>query len=202
MIHSEINDCSHHHDYYLVTLRDPVDRLQSWYKYEEDILIRLRENCPFDTLNDLAHKGLLGDGSNDTSPKCRAWARRAIRGEEQFGYHAFHNFAYHIRQVPSNASVAVIRLEHMAEDWNAMEALLGSSTRVETFPVKNRGQKSTRLLSDLARSTICKHLCDEIQVYKSILNRAANLQRHDVEVSMLELRNSCPREASMPACPI
>jgi Sulfotransferase family len=201
--HSDINDCSVRHDYYLVTVRDPVERLLSWYEYERRKLAELRKDCNFRTLNDLAVHG-LGESNPWVSRACRDRARRAVVGEEQFGYHAYHNYGYHMRQVPSNATVVAIRSEHLVEDWNSIEAYLGSSARVESFPLRNRAGNSTRwrrILTDEARSHLCRHLCDEIQVYKTVLHRAVNLNWTDVDESMAELRRSCPREADLAGCP-
>jgi hypothetical protein len=155
-------------------------------------------------VNDLALRGLAESPDPLVSDACRARARRAIVGEEQYGYHGYHNYRYHMRQVPVHATVAAIRSEHLVEDWNSIEAHLGSPARVESFPRRNRAYNSTRVRRNLtgeARARLCHHLCDEIQVYKSIVERAVNLQPRDVATSLTELRRSCPREADLPSCP-
>jgi hypothetical protein len=112
-----------------------------------------------------------------------------------------------MNQVPRNATVAAIRSEHLATDWNSMEEHLGSpaSARVKSFPRQNpadQAARSGRVLVEEARDHLCRYLCNEIQVYKHILYRAVNLKESDVDESMAELRKSCPREADLPACPL
>jgi hypothetical protein len=58
LIHSDVNDCHLRHDYYLFSMRNPLERIQSWYVYEEKKLQPLIANCSFATLNDLAERGL------------------------------------------------------------------------------------------------------------------------------------------------
>ena len=139
VLHSNVNDCPLDAAYYLVTLRDPVARIQSWFLYEQSALAPLRDDCPFATLQDLALKGLQKN-SKESSQKCQDRAKRAITGEQRFGYHNAHHYAYHMAQIPFNASIAAIRSEHMVQDWNAMEVLLGGKAdSVTEFPRKNVG---------------------------------------------------------------
>jgi hypothetical protein len=58
LLHSDVNDCTAEHDYYLFSVRDPLERIQSWYLYEEKKLQVLYSNCSLPTLNDLAERGL------------------------------------------------------------------------------------------------------------------------------------------------
>jgi hypothetical protein len=58
LLHSDVNDCTAEEDYYLLSVRDPLERIQSWYVYEEKKLQELYANCSFPTLNDLAERGL------------------------------------------------------------------------------------------------------------------------------------------------
>jgi hypothetical protein len=58
LLHSDVNDCTAEEDYYLFSVRDPLERIQSWYVYEEKKLQELYANCSFPTLNDLAERGL------------------------------------------------------------------------------------------------------------------------------------------------
>ena len=199
LIHSDVNDCTLDMDYYLFSIRDPVERIQSWYVYEQHKLNKLRIQCGFDTLQELAERG-LDRTRNDTTLECRYRARRVIRGEEKLGSHAYYNYGRYLSQVPTNASIAVIRTPHLLEDWNSMEAILGSNATVSTLRSKNRSA-SNKTLTNTAKDLLCFTLCTEIQVYKSLLYRAVNLNPAQIEESMQELRNQCPREADLPACP-
>lgn len=71
LIHNDIIDCARDTtDYYLFTLRDPLERMKSWFRDERPIQSfdknyatkkQLFVDCPFATLNDLA---VLGLGQN------------------------------------------------------------------------------------------------------------------------------------------
>ena len=111
---------------------------------------------------------------------------------------------FYLNQVPSNATVAVIRTEHMLDDWNAMERLLGSKYVVKMLPERNINSYTNpddKYLSDDSKKLLCAYLCDEIQVYKQLLGMAVNLRSEQVDQSMQELRKTCPIQADMPACP-
>lgn len=201
MIHSQINDCTMTEDHYLVTLRDPLERIKSWYSYE-DLHQLKKDECNFRSLNELALKGLTGEDPG-TTQACRDRAYRALTGIEQVGWHAYNNYEYYLKQLPQNASIGVIRSEHMLDDWNSMEALLGSDARARSFPARNTASKEKELnkvLSPRARELVCAALCQEIQVYKHYLHVAVNLEAAQVEQSLEELRRSCPLEADLESC--
>jgi hypothetical protein len=88
LIHTNVNDCSMDMDYYMFSIRDPLERIRSWYVYDKKWLDGLRQDCGFKTLNDLAELGL----KKNSSVLCVNRAKRAIRGEEKFGKHAYHNY--------------------------------------------------------------------------------------------------------------
>jgi hypothetical protein len=199
VIHNDVTDCDGDMDLYLYSMRDPLERMRSWYVYDKYKLGMLRYECKFRTLNDLAEMGL----TKKSSDLCNARAKRAQLGLEKFGKHGYYNYRFYRNQVPSNATIAVIRAEHMLEDWNSLEMLLGSAYRVKQLPERNTNKQGydEKFLTEEAKRLICEQLCDEIQVYKDLLFRAANLNATDVEQSLEELRKSCPREADLPACP-
>jgi hypothetical protein len=199
VIHNDVSDCGPDMDIYMYSLRDPLERIKSWYVYDKYRIDKLRRTCKFWRLNDLAELGLKGKAS----ALCNGRARRALQGKEKFGRHARNNYAYYRSQVPSNATIAVIRAEHMLDDWNSMERLLGSEYRVKQLPERNTNRQGydEKYLTEDSIRLICEQLCDEIQVYKDLLFRAANLEPADVEQSLQELRRSCPKEADLPACP-
>lgn len=199
VIHNDVSDCDQQMDLYLYSLRDPLERIRSWYVYDKRKLGKLRHECNFTTLNDLAEIGLTGRSSD----LCNGRARRALLGYEKFGKHAYFNYRFYRSQVPSNATIAVIRAEHLLDDWMSTERLLGSDHYVKQLPERNTNRRGydEKHLTDESRRLVCEQLCDEIQVYKDLLFRAANLNVSDVEQSLGELRRSCPREADLPACP-
>lgn len=203
MIHSHVNDCTLKEDFFLVTLRDPLERIKSWYSYEQSSLEKLKKDCRFITLNVLAERGLTRD-HQATSDKCRGRALRTLQGTEMIGFHAYQNYGFYLKQLPHNASIAVIRSEHLVDDWNSMEALLGSSAKARKFPSKNTVSLQKDLNKELtprAQQLLCAALCQEVQVYKHLLHVALNLTPKQVRESLRELRHSCPLEADAHECP-
>lgn len=215
VLHNYINDCYDDMAYYLMVVRNPLARMQSWFTYERPG-IHLDPNsymyeerkalfldCPFPTLNDLAEQGLADDGI--ASKVCKDRAHAAIRGIRPMVRHNYYNFGYFMNQVPSDAKLLIIRTEHLESDWNSTERAIGGNESVtDAFPTRNSsaGKKSDadRMLSETATTLLCRELCPEIQVYKSILHRALNLEYVDVEISLNELKESCPVEVANDEC--
>jgi len=226
VFHNGVNDCFDDMGYYMITLRNPLKRIQSWFPYDRPIEVtgaeggwtgaakakkgkkrwhgrdKLYFDCPFKHLNDLAEYGLGKNAS--VSVECQERAQRAIEGKERFGMHNFFNYRYYYSSVPSNATVVAIRTEHLQKDWSSVEKMIGGTKVRVAFPQKNRKAKdpADTYLSDNSRVMICQALCEDIQIYKEILHRAQNLDDEDVIQSMKELRESCPREADASNCVI
>jgi hypothetical protein len=214
MMHNDVNDCALDHDYYLFTVRNPIERIKSWWLYDLKYLDGVRKgDCPFPTLNDLAEIG-LSQQPYKTTKECHRMAMSVVRGELKYGNHAYHNYRYYLQQVPFNATLAAIRAEHLLQDWNAMEKhLAGTSASkdrevepvvVRQLPSANENKMynpQDKYVSEAGTSWLCAALCDEIQAYKHILGRAANLRPTDVDQSLRELRSTCPREVDQAACP-
>lgn len=124
------------------------------------------------------------------------------------------NSQYFLRQTPPNATLMVIRTEHLVDDWNSVEAYLSahkiSGDKTEKpfvaderhFKDSNKSDKTEadKYLSEEARALLCSALCREIQTYKEILSRAVNLRPEDLAVSLQELNVSCPKEAQKNEC--
>jgi hypothetical protein len=142
--------------YYLFTLRDPLQRVQSAYTYDrqavhvdaavdypdDDYYIDRGQNslyldCPFYTLNDLAVRGLAKDGP--APEHCKRLARDVVQGVQRAGYHLYYNHRWFLNATnalpgsssslpsSSNPKILVIRMKHMVDDWNAAENVLSSS---------------------------------------------------------------------------
>ena len=211
--HREIDDCTDDPAFYLFVLRNPLERAKSAYAYDrireksDDIYGKglLYLECPFDTLNELAEKGLAEDG--DASELCKQRAYDDIRGNERYGSHLFYNYHFYASAVLKEDNlhnVLVIRTEHLSGDWNSVEQFLGGEGETADFPVRNAGTHKTdedKHLSEEARVLICAALCDDIQSYKDILRRAVNLDAAQIDESMEDLRKSCPVEADIEFCP-
>lgn len=228
MMHGNFDSCEREPiGIYLVTLRDPLQRLNSWFRYErpnnETTRHRLRKveplyiDCAFETMNQ------LGEAMSEKATKCSKVAWDAVTGARGFAYHNAMNYGFYWNKIPEEARdwgrIVVIRTEHLEQDWSSVErvSLAGdvetssssttepdNTTTITThFSKKNASVKKDQdsYLSELAQQNICAGLCHEIQVYKTILHRAENLSPDDVAISMKELQQSCPVEAAAEQCP-
>jgi hypothetical protein len=185
------------------------DRPQEGEKMVERRKFQKKEfyvDCPFWTLEEVAQNGLI-DKTGSTSSVCKERARSAIMGTEQFIPHWFFNYQYYYDFLPRNAKakILVIRNEHIVDDWNGIEHLLGNhgdTMNPSLLPQNNVHDKnSTDLyLSDDSKLALCRTLCNEIQYYKWILREALNFMEEDVLISLEELKLSCPVEAMSEFC--
>jgi hypothetical protein len=221
LTHTGFNDCTDHHfEYYLFVLRNPLHRIQSWFTYELPIngnggsyrqkkQKRLFDDCEYGTLSDLGEKGLEGMRNKTTGDAslCQIRAWMAIQGMVGYSTHNKYNFAYYLDEVEAvvpDPKIAVIRTEHLEEDWNGLEKglLSGSPTIDVKFPRKNASPKRSQdlELSERARQNLCDALCEEIQVYKKLLHRSVNLDAEAIQVSLNELKESCPVETMKETC--
>eukprot|EP00571_Detonula_confervacea_P003914 CAMPEP_0172325416 /NCGR_PEP_ID=MMETSP1058-20130122/53971_1 /TAXON_ID=83371 /ORGANISM="Detonula confervacea, Strain CCMP 353" /LENGTH=493 /DNA_ID=CAMNT_0013041955 /DNA_START=202 /DNA_END=1683 /DNA_ORIENTATION=- len=223
--HRGVNDCQDGDGYYLFVVRDPLARILSAINYERPNMTEaepfdkgyktkeLYQDCGFWTLEDLAQKGLIAPSSK----KCRGRAINAVTGEGTYLIHGYFNYQYYAQfafgtednndasAIPENANILVIRNKHMVQDWNSIEEFLGGGHDVlqpSDIPVNNAHAKNlTELyLSDDSKIALCQVLCNEIQVYKDIIKRAINFNGDDVQQSMEELLQTCPKETMDSTC--
>ena len=161
-----------------------------------------------------------------TTVECWQRARNAVRGTERYLVHQYFSYQYYweylfgansyhhdgdaptTEAVVSNSNVLVIRNEHMVDDYNSVERLLGGkseSISQANLPVNNAQPKNKAdlYLSESSKVALCRILCNEIRVYKHILRSAANLNDREKEQSLDDLMLVCPLEARMDhgACP-
>ena len=211
IFHNGCNDCYDDMAYYLMAVRNPLHRIQSWFVYEQ-----MRDNqnhnkyrkplfreCPYKTLNDMAEMGLAPNGT--ASNTCKDRAHFAIRGIKRYARHNFFNYAFYRHHIPPDARILVVRTEHLEKDWTSAESTLNSKAhpKPEYFKAQNKSPKSStdRYLSPMAQTLLCEGLCYDIQAYKKILDEALNLSKEDVKESLRELEESCPIEAKLSKCP-
>ena len=213
VFHRGVYDCRDNAAYYLFVIRDPLARALSAFNYDRpdsDAHQRLRKDkfyleCPFWTLEEMAQKGLVRSGDEAASDHCQWRAHEALRGTYEYIAHWYFNYQYYFEFLPKNINILVIRNEHIVDDWNGIEVLLGGrddSLKPTSLPQNNAHEKnSTDLyLSEESKLALCQALCNEIQVYKSILRNAKNLKEDDIQQSLKELKGSCPREALEENC--
>jgi Sulfotransferase family len=201
-------------DYYLIVVRNPLERIKSAYPYDRDWHDRsyahahlLYDECPFHTLNDLAARGLdrrrNRDNKNGTAV-CQERAYNAIRGYERFGFHLYFNYRHYVHNVHAlrhatssgrgGSKILILRTEHLVDDWNSAEAALGGNYTARSFPRDNRNKKAADdlYLSDRSRHLLCVHLCNEMSLYAELLQHGINLTPQQRQQSMEELHSSCP----------
>ncbi|KAL7431279.1 hypothetical protein ACHAXH_005279, partial [Discostella pseudostelligera] len=184
------------------------------------------EECKFWTLEQLAQNGLLNTKRDERSLNCQRRAYDAITGVGGYLCHGYFNYQYYAQSVfgvqeddgegeavdndgsviPDNANLIVIRNDHIVDDWNTINLMIGGfpedAIQSEDIPMNNAHAKNATemYLSDESKIILCQVLCNEIQVYKDILRRAINFQYVDVTTSLEELRQSCPKEAVEESC--
>lgn len=221
--HMRRNNCPIQTQTYLVTLRNPLTRLQSWFDFEKDILptrknpqqqqhLQWKRSMLFvecyKQFDELALYGLqpLKKGTmNVTKPKdmtCpqRAWA--AVLGARDFSYHEWYNYEHYWTAIQpyivnAKVTVKVLRTEHLLDDWT------GLSTE-PLYRRVNQGSEHTNTTTTTpiskfapqALQNLCRALCPEIQIYKQLLKRAENLNDAQVQESLKDVQDSCPDETT------
>ncbi|KAL3928688.1 MAG: hypothetical protein SGBAC_012539 [Bacillariaceae sp.] len=208
---------------YLVTLRNPITRLQSWFNFEKNIIPyrknkqqeakaiqqrgRLFTGCYTDFesfaavgLQRLQKPTIQAVKVVDMSCPERAWA--AAIGARAFSYHEYYNYEHyynglHIHKGKNNGShevsIQALRSEHLQDDW----ATISSEElfrQVNRTPKNQSTTSSYFSLTTKAMANLCHALCSEIQYYKRFLSLAENLSPSDVKTSMQELIAMCPDE--------
>ena len=151
-VHMGGDNCEEGIDSFLVSLRNPIDRFESFFYYEKirqypiggqpypkghkDFQKRLRRaplfvDC-YDHLGTLAVEGLgteLTDSipievKNMTCPQ-RAWA--TAMGARRLGEHSWYNYEYYNevmgRYVGNWPRILVMRNEHLSEDWDSIHEM-------------------------------------------------------------------------------
>lgn len=225
---------------FLVNLRNPIDRMKSWYLHEHFLnepttqpeFSKNTLHCGalmlgscYKNFDDMASIGLLPprDLSNrlpirkDLTPdECAHWAWSAIEGAIPATYHNHFNYEWYLRplldvthgrtQLDGKVKeIFVVRVEHLDDDWRKIDKMVGGTG--ETVPSdltdgsavfgstsEDHLLATNATLSDAGALNLCRVLCREIQVYKMLLERAANLDVADFNQSMTELRQYCPEE--------
>ena len=97
-----------------------------------------------------------------------------------------------------------IRSEHAFEDWSSIESSIGGSKDVlrgmEALLNDNEKDELWATVDEQSRGLLCRHLCNEIQVYKKILSVSVSLNEKQIQEALQELEESCPVEATVSLC--
>lgn len=223
--------CSEHpFNTYLYTLRNPFDRLVSWYFYEHPRANVHSRNNPcsnklhywenntqgcFKTIDEWARNCTPVVNETNLSPRqaqCQQVAYDTARGGRACRAHNSYNYDYYLEEMKKYSKhnqselMLAIRTEHLAEDWDFLEHAFNGSHFVDgkaRFHLRksvNARETSvdmgndTGFLSEEGIRNICAALCEEIQVYKQLLNNARNLNELQIRESLGEVVASCPEE--------
>lgn len=140
-----------HHDFYILTVRDPLDRIISSFVYEHyRNRVSRNETIPqaeiyqqayecFPTLEDFAN---FFDGPNPkdfhypyyqnvlATDSCRDLARAAIYGRVRKFNHFFFSYERIASFIPQQSKLFVTRQEHLWKDWLSINKLLDPSITV------------------------------------------------------------------------
>jgi hypothetical protein len=197
---------------FLFALRDPVERIRSWFTYEHPRLGHVQEmegnrpylyNC-FDTLDELSRVGLQvalhGPSSNNgSSLSCAQRAWKAITGQEGFQYHNAYNYQYYFdwatHIAPTNMTIMAIRSEHLEEDWNRLQKLYGQPVDANTKyfeSVQRHASHGNVTWEAQVLPNLCLALCEEIHLYQHLLQESINLTPQQKSKSLEEMETKCP----------
>jgi hypothetical protein len=201
-----------HFDSFLITLRNPIERIKSWYYYlhpdfPPEKLPRHKQGCAdfaffqcWPTLQSFVSVGLnhsFNTTHSAAEDECTAWAWGIATGSR----HCWHNYWNYNRTygplLGTQKEIFAIRTEHTWDDWIKIDSMLGGTGKLEKLPnsKNNFGEKPKNLtLDEGGRDNLCRALCNEIQIYKQLLQMAKNLCREDKQQSLAELLETCPKE--------
>mmetsp|Transcript_5027 Transcript_5027/g.14274 ORF Transcript_5027/g.14274 Transcript_5027/m.14274 type:complete len:344 (-) Transcript_5027:227-1258(-) len=207
-------------DSFLITLRNPVDRIISWYfyvhpEYPPAKLPRHKAGCQnfaffhcWPTLQAFVSQGLNQTRTtsshthhlNQSQEECAAWAWDAVTGTR----HCWHNYFNYNRTygplLSARKDVFAIRSEHLWSDLTNLEVMFGGDGRLIPFEknhfaaTSKHSPQQNREMSEEGRLRLCRALCNEIQIYKKLLHMAENLCPAERAESLAELIETCPNE--------
>jgi len=197
---------------FIVTVRHPIDRMLSWYLHHhpKNKLIPNRTlnhffHC-FDQVDDLATVGL-----KENKGSCSRVAHRCIRGNYVRCHHMYLNYHFYTNELLQQESknskeIFVLRTEHFWEDWQSINSMLDGSNITRTKHHTHRERRKNKILvtnrtiSKEGMSNACRVLCEEIQLYKKLIEKAVNLNKHDKMISFIELNKTCPTQTISMMC--
>ena len=199
---------------FLFALRDPVERIRSWFTYEHPRMghiVEIKGNRPylyncFPTLDELSRVGLqvalYGPSSNNNNGSllsCAQRAWKAITGQEGFQYHNAYNYQYYFdwatHIAPTNMTIMAIRSEHLEEDWNRLQVLYGQPVDANTKyfeSVQRHASRGNMTWEARVLPNLCLALCEEIHLYQQLLRESINLTPQQKSRSLEEIETKCP----------
>ena len=221
---------------YLYNVRNPIHRIKSWYLYEhflnqpitQTAFKHKKPHCGnimlgtcYESFDELASFGLSGSRPSDSgklriatnlsTDECSDWAWAIVTGEIPASYHNAFNFDWYfapmLEEQYQKSELFVVRVEHLDNDWQAVDRIVGGDGKTLPGDVMPGGAESkvnvaadmnlpvsNSTLSPLGWRNLCRAMCHEMQIYKMMLKRASNLNEDDVKESIKEVREICPEE--------
>lgn len=210
------------HDFYLVTVRDPLDRTISGFVYDHyrnqqargiplTQLALDRTKAAYSCFPKLeTFAGYLeGDPSDFDYPfakniinntSCQDLARAAMAGRVRIFNHLYFGYARIQQLIPDmgHQILLVSRQEHLWSDWQAINRVLGQTSSV-VQPASAIRRNMTHLVLPVGRQlsrrrarALCRALADEYRAYFGLLRQAVNVQPAHVEQALAKARHNCP----------
>ena len=145
-------------------------------------------------------------GLNLTAEECSHWAWATVQGTMPADYHNAYNYDWYAQRllndpVNADAELFVLRVEHLEQDWRTVDKMLGGDGSFPSTMSSRQNSATIKELrvpnhntTDIGLQNLCRAMCDEIQVYKKLLQRAINIEPEDYDASMEDLRRQCPEE--------
>ena len=169
-------------------------------------------------INELAEHGLAGPRlppttmlhvtTDPTEEECRHWAWAAVQGTAPASFHNVWNYDWYARAAldpvgygledPKNKEILAFRAEHVDQDWTTIDRMLGGTGEVPRQMHLNSDHDNmlyNTTISAKGYLNLCRAMCEEVQMYKRLLFRAANLDDDDVLTSIKEL--NCPDDMTL-----
>lgn len=200
----------------IVTMRNPFERMMSWWDYEKSH--KLMKEC-FRDLSDLALRALGPVPSSEVSKECLTLAKECTLGRIPCSNHNAYNYEYYLEplfsgQAPSNLGkyregnkfkdivfnpktlrLFAIRNSYKWQDIEKINLLFGgkphSYSHNGSTVVLRRSEAPKPKWSPEASQAFCRHLCPEFQYYLRVFDLAVNLDEQDRLIAIDDLNQSC-----------
>lgn len=127
---------------------------------------------------------------------CRWLAKQVVSGDNHLialAPHMRYNYQYYWQQLAANAAVKkevlAIRSEQEDQDLALLHRLMGGDPRMDLPTVSE--SNTAPFVTPQAYQKLCCVLQEEIQMYETILNQAANLPEYAKRETIEDLRQKC-----------
>jgi hypothetical protein len=172
----------------------------------------------YDSMNDLASIGMATLPPGQPETECTVLAKRLLHdhmsfpGMTHFVWNYQSYYSELLQQAQTN-NIYAVRAEHMVDDMNAIEHLLGNMKpepefeSVRSFSHYKKGHSGQTLpvtdktVSPQGMQNLCELLCPEMMKYRNLANEAKNLKESDRAEIQQRMREQCPLVADLQQCP-